>query len=68
MLNLFRLISAIFLIILIAPQKPKQNIVLRVLYSRRIFATYGETKRFLYNFSWFCIIFFLTLAFLSSLN
>ncbi len=68
MLNLFRLIFAIFVIVLIVPQTPKENIVLRALHSRRILANYGEEKRFLNNFTWFCILFFLTLAFFTSIK
>ncbi len=68
MLNLFRLIFAIFVIILIVPQTPKENIVLRALHAKRILANYGEEKRFLNSFTWFCILIFLLLAFFTSIN
>ena len=68
MMNLFRLILAIFIIVLIVPQTPKENIVLRALHSRRILANYGEEKRFLMKFTWFSILFFLLIGFFTSLN
>jgi preprotein translocase subunit SecG len=68
MMNLFRLIFAIFIIVLIVPQTPKENIVLRALHSRRILANYGEEKRFLMKFTWFSILFFLLIGFFTSLN
>ena len=68
MLNLLRLMFAIFVIVLIVPQTPKENIVLRALHFKRILANYGEEKRFLNNFTWFCILTFLALAFLTSIK
>ena len=68
MINLFRLIFAIFVIILIVPQTPKENIVLRALHSKRILANYGEEKRFLNSFTWFCISIFLIIAFSTSIK
>jgi len=68
MMNLFRLIFAIFIIVLIVPQTPKENIVLRALHSRRILANYGEEKRFLMKFTWFSILFFLLIGLFTSLN
>jgi len=63
MLNLFRLIFAIFIIILLVPQTPKENIVLRALHSRRILENYGAEKRFLNNVTWVCVFTFLILSF-----
>ena len=68
MMNLFRLIFAIFIIVLIAPQTPKENIVLRALHSKRILANYGEEKRFLSKFTWFSILLFLLIGFFTSLK
>ena len=66
MLNLFRLLFAIFIIVLIVPQTPKENIVLRALHSKRILENYGSEKKFLNNLTWFSILAFLVLAFITS--
>jgi preprotein translocase subunit SecG len=68
MLNLLRLLFAIFVIVLIVPQTPKSNIVLRTLHSNRILVNYGEAKRFLNNLTWFCILSFLAISFLTSVK
>ena len=68
MLNLLRLLFAIFVIILLVPQTPKENIVLRALHSKRILENYGAEKRFVKNISWLCIFAFLTLAFFTSIK
>jgi protein translocase SecG subunit len=68
MFNLFRLIFAIFIIILIVPQTPKENIVLRALHDKKILANYGQEKRFLNRFTWFCVLIFLALAFFTSIK
>jgi hypothetical protein len=63
MLNLLRLVFAIFLIILIAPQTLKENIILKTFHSQRIIVSYAEEKRLLKNITWFSIIGFLAVAF-----
>jgi hypothetical protein len=68
MLNFFRLIFAIVVIVLIVPQTPSENIVLRALHSKRILENYGAEKRFLIYLTWFCLLTFLALCFITSIN
>ncbi len=68
MINFFRLIAALWVIILLTPQTIKNNIILQALHSRRMLSNYGEEKRFLNGLSWFSIFFFLALAFITSIK
>ena len=68
MLNFFRLIFGILVIVLIVPQTPSENIVLRALHSKRILENYGAEKRFLIYLTWFCLLTFLALCFITSIN
>ena len=68
MLNFLRLLLAIFVIVLIVPQTPKENIVLQTLHSKRILANYGQEKRFLNILTWFSIFIFLIVAFFTSIK
>ncbi len=62
MLNLIRLLFALLVILLIVPQTPKENAVLRKFNESGIFANYAEAKSFLKNLTWFCIFIFLALT------
>lgn len=65
-LFLLRLFFALLIIILIVPQTPYENIVLRILHETGFFSNYGETKFFLNFITWFSIIVFLILTLFSS--
>lgn len=64
MLNLIQLIIAIFIIFLIVPQTPTENIVLRKFLETGLFTNYNEAKSVLNFITWFLICFFLLLTFL----
>ncbi len=68
MINFFRLLMAIFVIAIIVPQTPTENILLRVLNETRVFANYGETQNFLNRLIWILIVFFLTITFFADLS
>jgi preprotein translocase subunit SecG len=65
MLNLIRLTFAILVIVLIVPQTPTENALLRLFYETRIFANsnYGQTKKILNFLTWICIFSFLIITF-----
>lgn len=62
MLSTIRLLIAIFVLILIAPQTQKSNIVLRVFHESGLFIDYSEAKWFLNVLTWISIFIFLILA------
>nr|YP_009106299.1 hypothetical chloroplast RF47 [Interfilum terricola]AIT95145.1 hypothetical chloroplast RF47 [Interfilum terricola] len=68
MLNSVRLIFAVLIILLIVPQTPTENFLLRKLHEMGIFANYNEAKWFLNFFTWFSIFFFLILTFFYTLQ
>jgi preprotein translocase subunit SecG len=63
MLNTIRLVIALFVILLLTPQTPKFNLVLRVFHESGFFMDYAEAKYFLNRLSWISIIIFLILLF-----
>lgn len=63
MLNIIRLSFAIFVILLIVPQTPTENVLLRIFYETRLFTNYGQTKKFLNLVTWSCIFIFLLITF-----
>lgn len=64
MIKNFQLIIAVILIILIIPQTPTENIVLRKFNETGFFTSYNETKKFLTFVTWGLIFLFLILTFL----
>nr|AIT93539.1 hypothetical chloroplast RF47 [Prasiolopsis sp. SAG 84.81] len=68
MLNLLRLLFALFVIILVTPQTRKANIVLRLLCSEPFVFSYQPAKKWLGRGTWFCIITFLIIAFFTSVK
>lgn len=62
MLSTFRLIIALFVLILIAPQTQKSNLVLRVFHESGFFIDYSEAKWFLNTLTWVSIFTFLGLS------
>jgi preprotein translocase subunit SecG len=59
---------AIFVIAIIVPQTPTENILLRVLNETRLFANYGETQNFLNRLIWILIAVFLIITFFADLS
>ena len=64
MLKTVQLVIGISLIILIVPQTPTENIVLRKFNETGLFASYNEAKNFLNNLTWGLIISFIVITFL----
>lgn len=62
MLSTIRLLIAIFVLILIAPQTQKSNLVLRVFHESGFFIDYSEAKWFLNILTWLSIFTFLILS------
>ncbi len=54
-----RFILAIFVLVLIAPQTEKSNLVLRLFHESGFFIDYAEAKSFLKILTWFSIFIFL---------
>ena len=67
MVNFFRLLTAIFVIAIIVPQNPTENLLLRVLNETRVFPNYSETQKFLNRLIWILIAFFLIITFFADL-
>ena len=66
MLHFIELIIAFSIIIVIVPQTPTENIVLRQILETGFFTNYSKAKDFLITITWFLIFLFLIL--LISLN
>lgn len=61
MLHVIAILIALCLIILIAPQTPTENIVLRKLLESGLFTNYSKAKDFLLWSTWILIFLFLVL-------
>jgi protein translocase SecG subunit len=61
MLNFIELLIAVSIIILIVPQTPTENIVLRKLLETGFFTNYNKAKEFLIRITWVLIFLFLIL-------
>ena len=61
MLNFIELLIAVSIIILIVPQTPTENIVLRKLLDTGFFTNYNKAKEFLIRITWVLIFLFLIL-------
>jgi len=68
LLKLFQILFGFFLIIIIIPQTPTENVVLRKFSETGFFTNYNEAKTFLTRFTWFLIISFLALTFILNLK
>jgi protein translocase SecG subunit len=64
MFKIVQLIIGIFLIVLIIPQTPTENIVLRKFSETGFFTNYNEAKNFLNIITWVLIFSFLFITFL----
>ena len=62
-MNIIQLTIGIFLIVLIIPQTPTENIVLRKFSETGFFTNYNEAKYFLNYLTWFLIFIFLIVTF-----
>ena len=67
MINILRFLIAIFVIAIIVPQTPTENILLRLLNDNRLFANYGQAQSFLNRLIWVLIALFLIIIFLADL-
>ena len=67
MVNFFRLLTAIFVITIIVPQNPTENLLLRVFNETRLFPNYSKTQKFLNRLIWILIAFFLIITFFADL-
>lgn len=67
MINILRFLIAIFVIAIIVPQTPTENILLRLLNDNRFFANYGQAQTFLNRLIWILIPLFLIIIFLADL-
>ncbi len=68
MINFIELLIALSLIVLILPQTPTENIVLRKILDNGLIGTYSEAKSFLTKITWLLIFLFLFLLFLMSIQ
>ena len=63
MFKILQTIFGLFLIALIVPQTPTENIILRKFLDSGFFTSYNEAKKFLTLLTWFLILSFLSLTF-----
>jgi hypothetical protein len=68
MLNFIELFLAISIIVLVVPQTPTENIVLRKVLETGFFTNYSKAKEFLAFLTWFLIFVFLILLFILNLK
>lgn len=68
MLNFIELCLAISIIVLIVPQTPTENIVLRKIVETGLFTNYSKAKDFLIKLTWLLIFAFLILLFALNLK
>ncbi len=64
MLKILQSVIGFFLIILIVPQTPTENIILRKFLDTGLFTSYNEAKKFLTFLTWGLILSFLLITFL----
>lgn len=64
MVNILQFVIGILIIVLIVPQTPTENIVLRKFLETGWFTNYSEAKNFLKITTWCLIFLFLILTFL----
>ncbi len=68
MLNFIELFLAISIIVLVVPQTPTENIVLRKVLETGFFTNYSKAKEFLAFLTWCLIFVFLILLFILNLK
>ena len=62
MLNIIRLGLAVIVILLIVPQTPTENALVRTFYETRVFTDYGQAKTALKILTWSCTFLFLIIT------
>ena len=64
----FRLFITLLLIVFITPQTSMEyyHVVVNTVHSTGVFANYGDAKRFVYRFTWFCMFLYLALNLLAA--
>jgi len=62
MLNPIRIFFALIVLLLLAPQTQKSNIVLRLFHESGFFMDYREAEWFLKTLTWFSIFIFLIIS------
>ena len=67
MLNFIELVIAVSIIILVVPQTPTDNVVLRKFLETGLFTNYSKAKEFLISITWFLIFVFLFLLIILNL-
>ena len=68
MVNSFRLLLTILVIVIWLPQNSDENLLLRVLSETRFFSNYMEAETFLNRFNWVLIAVFLTFSFFAGFS
>ena len=68
MFNLFRFFFAVLVILLIVPQTPTENNLLREFNNTGLFTNYGEAKWFLNFITRFSIFMFLVITLIAALG
>ena len=63
MVKNLQLLLAVLIILLIVPQTPTENIVLRRFHDTGFFTSYNESKKFLHIVTWSLIFSFLLITF-----
>jgi preprotein translocase subunit SecG len=63
MLKIIQLVSGLFILIIIIPQTPTENIVLRKFNETGFFANYKDAKKFVDGLTWSLITIFIVLTF-----
>jgi preprotein translocase subunit SecG len=67
MLNIIRLGLAVIVILLIVPQTPTENALVRTFYETRVFTDYGQAKTALKLLTWSCTFLFLIITFINAI-
>jgi preprotein translocase subunit SecG len=68
MFHFIELVIALSIIMIIAPQTPTENVVLRKVVDTGLFPNYRKAKEFLTQLTWLLIFAFLFLLFLLNLH
>ncbi len=64
MLKIIQLISGVLILLIVIPQTPTENIVLRKFNETGFFENYKNAKRFVDRLTWSLIVIFITLTFI----
>jgi protein translocase SecG subunit len=67
-IKIFQLIVALLLILIVVPQTPTENIILRKFSETGFFTSYSESKKFVNILTWGLIFLFFLFTFLLNLK